>query len=147
MNVRPKCSFDSFLTTKGQILALQEQREYLVDTGASFHCIGESALTDKERDTIREINRPVMLQTAKGITTADQVVDVYVRQLEIFVEALVLGESPPLLSVGQLIKEHSCTSNMGKKGATMKTPSGSPVRVRLPFSHYTMFAPASIWDV
>ena len=82
-------------------------REYVVDSGASYHIIGISLLSKAERRTIRKADHRVLLQTANGQITTDQVADVNVEELGLTLAVYVVKEScPPLLSLGKLCKEH-----------------------------------------
>ena len=44
-------------------------------------------------------------QTARGTTKTDEVVDYYVSDLDMYVTAWVLDDSPPLLSLGKLVED------------------------------------------
>ena len=63
------------------------EREYLVDSGATYHCIGNKDLTDKEKKTIRPLEHPVEIYTAKGRTLATHEAMVEVKELGITVRA------------------------------------------------------------
>jgi len=82
------------------------KRWLIVDSGASYHIIDSSALTKEELATVRELEQPVQLMTANGPVEACQVADIYVEDLDFVVTALILDDSPPLLSLGKLTKDN-----------------------------------------
>ena len=49
---------------------------------------------------------PIPLQTANGIIQATHDVEIRVRELKIKVRAIVLTDSPPVLSLGKLVEEN-----------------------------------------
>ena len=78
---------------------------YVVDTGASFHVIRLDDCTAEERKSLRRANkRP--LNTANGKVYVDWMITNYVETLEIWVHSYVLHDAPPVLSLGQLCREH-----------------------------------------
>jgi hypothetical protein len=101
-----------------------EVREFIIDTGASLHCIGTELLTDEERKTIRLLDKPLDLDTASGIVQATHEATVYVRELGISVTALVMPDSPPLLSVGLLVKDLGMTFAFDQDGAVLTRKNG-----------------------
>ena len=57
----------------------------------------------------------IALQTANGVVTANQVVQVYVQELKLKLWALILDNTPCLLSMGRLCRLHGFT--LTQKGA------------------------------
>ena len=53
-------------------------RFHLIDSGASYHLISRRQLTPEERAAIAKAPKSIYLQTANGIITADEVVDIYI---------------------------------------------------------------------
>ena len=88
-----------------QCHAFDGERRLIVDSGASFHMVDSGSLTPKEKKTIRSCT-PIPLQTANGIVYADKSAKIYIRALSLTVDALMLKDSPPVLSLGRL-----CTEN------------------------------------
>ena len=84
----------------------QSSRMYYVDSGASFHIVSLKDLTARERRRVGRLDTPQPLNTANGATYAYQTAEIYVRDLGVTVNALILGDSPPLLSLGKLCAEH-----------------------------------------
>ena len=83
----------------------KQDRLFICDTGASYHIIGKKFMTRQEHQNIREADVPVILKTANGDIVANFVTDIYVKQLGRTVEAYVLKDSPPLISMGKLRRE------------------------------------------
>ena len=81
-------------------------RTYVVDSGASYHIMSNSDLTEHERESIRKLNPPIPLQTANGLIQAKSAVKIHIIELDLEVEALILPNSPPLLSLGRLCCDH-----------------------------------------
>ena len=82
-------------------------RQYIVDSGESYHLISRPLLTPSERRTLRRLIRPIPLQTANGIIVGKYEAEVSVRELGIKVKVVVLGDAPPVLSLGQLCRENN----------------------------------------
>ena len=72
----PHISKDRFFTScVNRVLAAPTMepytfREFLVDTGASMHCVGEKYLTEAEKEKVRPRKEPVTLDTASGHVVA-----------------------------------------------------------------------------
>ena len=83
------------------------QREYTVDSGASYHTISEQDLTAGEWKSMRLLDEPVTMQTCNGEVEAEHEAEIFVHDLEIIITALVVpSDTPPLISVGKLIKKY-----------------------------------------
>ena len=91
---------------------------------ASLHCIGIEIISDAERKTIRLMDKPLDLDTVSGIVQATHEATVYVKELVLNVAALVMPESPPLLSVGLLVKDLGMTFAFDQDGAALTRKSG-----------------------
>ena len=79
-----------------------DRREYLLDSGASFHLISWKDVRVAERRSYRKADSPETLTTANGPVSVDHVVDIYVLMLDRYVTAFVLDDVPPVLSMGIL---------------------------------------------
>ena len=66
-----------------------EEREFVVDSGASMHMISKKDLNDAETDTLTKSCSPTIVITANGEGQAHEEATVYVKELDIF-----LTESP-----------------------------------------------------
>ena len=82
-----------------------------------MHCVGEKYVTAAETEKVTRRNEPVTLDTASGNVTCQSEVEVYVYDLGIYVTALVMPDSPPLLSVGLSCKDFDMLFFQNKQGA------------------------------
>ena len=87
----------------------EQERTFLVDSGSTFHLIAWKSLTQKERKSVRKVADPLTLNTANGAVLAEYVVKVWIAQLERLVEAFILKNVPPVLSLGKLCIEDKLT--------------------------------------
>ena len=97
----------------------QSGREYIVDTGASFHCISKHDLTQDERKTIRELDKSIPLNTANGIISIHQTAMIWIMSLHMCVEAYMSPNCPPLISVGKLIEKPGFELTFNQSGAML----------------------------
>ena len=82
-------------------------RQFLVDSGASYHLISESQLTPAEIGSAKTLKVLVPMQTANGVVSACVQVRIFATGLNMSVNALVMPtEVPPVLSLGLLISEN-----------------------------------------
>ena len=61
-----------------------EEREFVVDSGASMHMIGKKDLSDAEMDTLTKSCSPAIVITANGEVQTHEEAIVYVKELEKF---------------------------------------------------------------
>ena len=80
-------------------------REFIVDGGAGLYCAPRSNLCNVELQTL-EATTSIALQAANGMVDANQVVQVYVQELELRLWALILDSTPCLLSMGRFCRQH-----------------------------------------
>ena len=66
-----------------------EEREFVVDSGASMHMISEKDLNSSEMDTLTKSCSPTIVITAKGEVQTHEEATVYVKDLD-----LLDNESP-----------------------------------------------------
>ena len=83
-----------------------EEREFVVDSGASMHMISKKDLSDAEMDTLTKSCSPTIVITANGEVQTHEEATVYVKELDIFLTAKVLEGTPAVLSLGKLCDEH-----------------------------------------
>ena len=67
-----------------------EEREFVVDSGASMHMISKKDLNDAELDTLTKSCSPTIVITANGEVQTHEEATVYVKELEIFLTMKVL---------------------------------------------------------
>ena len=83
-----------------------EERELVVDSGASVHMISEKDLSKAEMDTLTKSCSPTIVITADGEVQTHEEATVYVKELDIFLTMKVLENTPAVLSLGKLCDEN-----------------------------------------
>ena len=83
-----------------------EEREFVVDSGASMHMISNKDLSDAEMDTLTKSCSPTIVITANGEVQTHEEATVYVKELDIFLTMKVLENTPAVLSLGKLCDEN-----------------------------------------
>ena len=83
-----------------------EEREFVVDSGASMHMISKKDLNSAEMDTLTKSCSPTIVITANGEVQTNEAATVYVRELDIFLTMKLLEDTPVVLSLGKLCDEH-----------------------------------------
>ena len=84
----------------------REEREFVVDSGASMHMISKKDLSDAEMDTLTKSCSPTIVITANGKVQTHEEAIVYVKELDIFLTMKVLVNTPAVLSLGKLCDEN-----------------------------------------
>ena len=82
-----------------------EEREFVVDSGASMHMISKKDLSNAEMDTLTKSCSPTIVITANGEVQTHEEAIVYVKELDIFLTMKVLDNTPAVLSLGKLCDE------------------------------------------
>ena len=83
-----------------------EEREFVVDSGASMHMISKKDLNDAEMDILTKSCSPTIVIIANGEVQTHEEAIVYVKELDIFLTMKVLGDTPAVLSFGKLCDEN-----------------------------------------
>ena len=83
-----------------------EEREFVVDSGASMHMISKKDLSKAEMDTLTKSCSPTIVITANGEVQTHEEAIVYVKELDIFLTMKVLENTPAVLSLGKLCDEN-----------------------------------------
>ena len=83
-----------------------EEREFVVDSGASMHMISKKDLSDAVMDTLTKSCSPTIVITANGEVQTQEEAIVYVKELDIFLTMKVLENTPAVLSLGKLCDEN-----------------------------------------
>ena len=77
-----------------------EEREFVVDSGASMHMSSKKDLNDAEMDTLTKSCSPTMVITANGEVQTHEEATVYVKELNMFLTMMkVLENTPAVLSL------------------------------------------------
>ena len=83
-----------------------EEREFVVDSGASMHMISKKDLSEAEMDTLTKSCSPTIVITANGEVQTQEEAIVYVKELGKFLTMKVLENTPAVLSLGKLCDEN-----------------------------------------
>ena len=83
-----------------------EERECVVDSGASMHMISKKDLNDAEMDTLTKSCSPTIVITANEEVQTHEEAIVHVKELDIFLTMKVLENTPAVLSLGKLCDEN-----------------------------------------
>ena len=83
-----------------------EEREFVVDSGASMHMLSGKDLNSAELETARVSKSPTTVVTANGEVQTNEEATVYVKDLDLFVTVKLLEDTPPVLSLGILCEDH-----------------------------------------
>ena len=83
-----------------------EEREFVVDSGASMHMISKKDLSKAGLVSLTKSCCPTMVITANGEVQTHEEATVYVKELDIFLTMKVLENTPAVMSLGKLCDEH-----------------------------------------
>ena len=84
-----------------------EEREFVVDTGASMHMVSRKDLNYADLDTVKVSKSPTKVVTASGEVITKEEATVHVRELDLlFVTVMLLADAPAVLSLGKLCEDH-----------------------------------------
>ena len=82
-------------------------RKWVVDSGSAEHIVCKDVLSGQEQSRVYESN-PKVLLTANGEVDASNEVNVDVHQIGLNARAIVLNDTPSVLSLGRLCVEQQC---------------------------------------
>ena len=83
-----------------------EEREFVVDSGASMHMISKKDLSNAEMNTLTKSCSLTIVITDTGEVQTHEEAIVYVKELDIFLTMKVLENTPAVLSLGKLCDEN-----------------------------------------
>ena len=83
-----------------------EEREFVVDSGASMHMISKKDFNSAEMETLTKSCSPTIVITANGEVQTHEEAIVYVKELDMFLTLKVLENTPAILSLGKLCDEN-----------------------------------------
>ena len=86
-----------------------EEREFVVDSGASMHMLSKKDLSSDEKETLWRSRNPTTVVTASGEVQTNEEAQVYVHDLDLFVTVQILDDTPAVLPLGKLCEEHGYT--------------------------------------
>ena len=109
-----------------------EERDFVVDSGASMHMITKKDLSDAEMDALTKSCSPTIVITANGEVQTHEEATVYVKELDISLTVKVLENTPAVLSLGKLCGIPT-NGSMVKNHISSKTGFGYPATRRTSF--------------
>ena len=83
-----------------------EERESVVDSGASMHLLRRKDLNSAELETVRVSQSQTTVVTANGEVQTKEEATVYVRELDLFETVMLLENTLAVLSLGKLCEDH-----------------------------------------
>ena len=86
-----------------------EEREFVVDSGASVHMVSKRGLSPAELETMRTSRSPTTVMTANGEVQTKEEATENVKQLDLFVKVMFLEETPAVFTLGKLCEDHGYT--------------------------------------
>ena len=117
------------LSSSAHTSPLYKKRYFIVDSGASSHFIAKKDLTRAERRAIRRIPVRASFQSANGVISTNEVVDLFSKDLGIQVQAYVVKDSPPLISLGKIIKDFQLKYEWDEsRGPMIQRPDGKWIK-------------------
>ena len=81
----------------------------MVDSRASMHMVSKRDRNSAELETMRTSRSPTTAMTANGEVQTREEATVYVKELDLFVTVMLLEETPAVLSLVKLCKDHGYT--------------------------------------
>ena len=85
---------------------IPQEREFVVDSGASMHMISKNDLNSAEMDTLTKSCSLTRVITANGEVQTHEETTVYVKELDIFLTMKILEITPAVLSLGKICDEN-----------------------------------------
>ena len=115
-----------------------EEREFVVDSGASMHMMSKKEFCSEEMDTVKRSRTPTVVLTAIYEVYTHEEAQVFVHDLNLFVTVQLLEETPEVLSLEKLCEHHGysyeCVS--GQKPRLTKDGKGNlPILEALSLLH------------
>ena len=83
-----------------------EEREFVVDPGASMHMLSKKDLSSDELDILLRSRNTTVGVTANGEVQTNEEAQVYVHDLDLFMTVQILEETLAVLSLGELCEDH-----------------------------------------
>ena len=83
-----------------------EEREFVVDSGASVHVVSRKDLNSAELETVRVSKNPTTVVKANGEVLTKEEATVYLREMDFFVMVMLLENTLAVLSLGKLCEDH-----------------------------------------
>ena len=96
LNTRYKATF--CFPTEAWVMAAPsskkpEEREFVVDSGASMHMLSKKDVSSAEQETLQTSRSPTTVNTANGEVQTSEEAEVYVHDLELFFTVQILDDT------------------------------------------------------
>ena len=119
------------------------RREWLVYSGSCFHILGANDFNHHERSRTKDTGNEALLSTANVPTATRAALDISLAEVEIDIEPIVLPDSPPVLSMGRLIRRFGCKFYWcEEQGASLTLRDGRVVQLEAKDDVPVMSCPA-----
>ena len=102
----PAYPMDARATTAPTSKKSPEEREFVVDSGASMHMLSKKVLRSDEMETLRRSRKATVVLTASGDVRTNEEAQVFVHDLNLFVKVQLLEETLAVPSLGKLCEDH-----------------------------------------
>ena len=112
-----------------------EEREFVVDSGASMHMISKKDLSDADMDTLTKSCSPTIIITANGEVQTHEEATVYFKEFDLFLTMKVLENTPAVLSLGKFYDENGYSFDFSMVKNHISLENG----MRIPFNTETSF--------
>ena len=83
-----------------------EEREFVKDSRASMHMVSKRDLNSAELEIMRTSRSPTTVMTANDEVQTREEVTIYVKELDLFVTVMLLGNFIVVLSLQKLCEDH-----------------------------------------
>ena len=101
-----------------------EEREFVVDSGASMHMISKKDLSKAEMDNLTKSCSPTIVITANGEVQTHEEAIVYVKELDIFLTMKVLENTPAVNRSVSFAMKTDTNGSMVKNHISLRTGFG-----------------------
>ena len=124
-----------------------EEREFVVDSGASMHMVSKRDLDSFELETMRISKNPTTVMMANGEVQTREEATVYVKGLDLFVTVMLLEDTPAVLLLGKNLRrsriflplDHWSETTTHQRRQTNKMAHGKLRTDRCPWSIDRLF--------
>ena len=104
-----------------------EEREFVVDSGASMHMVSKRDLNSAELETMRTSRSPTTVMAANGEVQTREEATENVKESDLFVTVLFLEETPPVLSLWKLCEDHGFSYHWTSGQKPLLTKKGTRI--------------------
>ena len=114
-----------------------EEREFVVDLGASMHMVSKEDLNSAELETMRTTKSPTTVMTANGEVQTREKGTAHVKQLDLFVKVMLVEETPTVLYLVKLCEDHGFSHHWTSGQKLILTKKGNKIDCNI--SNYVPF--------